>query len=139
MYQQIAAFIMLGICTYTDIRRKVINILLVAGFGILSLILHLVFKDMTSVQLFTALIPGAVLFLISRLTGGKLGEGDAVVAMVLGVMTGWLDGIRILTAGMIFAAATGVLLVLAGYRKYSNTMPLIPYIFGGYIYWLIQW
>ena len=138
MYQQIAAFIMLGICTYTDIRNRVINVLVVAGFGALSLIMHLVFRDMTPLQFVAALLPGAVLFFISRITKGKLGEGDAIVIMALGLMTGGTDGVRILTAGLLFAAATGGILMLAGYRKYSNTMPLIPYIFGGYVYWLIQ-
>ena len=138
MLQRIVAFIMLGICAYSDIRSRVINVLLVAGFGALSLVFHLVSGDMPPVSIVTALLPGAVLLLISRLTKGKLGEGDGVVIMALGLMTGGLDGVRILTAGLIFAAATGVILIIAGYRKYTNTMPLIPYIFGGYIYWLIQ-
>lgn len=80
----------------------------------------------------TALLPGAVLLLFSRASGGKLGSGDALIVCVIGLWSGaGMAACSFLTA-LFLAAVTGTAAVRTRKKK---ELPFVPFLLAGYLLW----
>ena len=131
--QKTLALAMLGICAYTDMKRRVVILPYIGAFAALSLLFHLMHGDGNAMDILLGTIPGWILLFISRLSGGKLGEGDAYIIMALGVMLGSYVSILILAIGLILAALAGSIMMIVVHKDKSYHMPFIPYVLAGYI------
>jgi len=67
------------------------------------------------------------LYIVSKLSRGSIGEGDALVYMVTGVSVGFFRNFELLVLSLFFASMTGLFLLVTRKvgRKYA--MPFIPF------------
>ena len=129
------SFVLLGLIieTVVDIREKkvwipvvLIEIPVLLGFNC--------WIGNGSILLFIASFGiGAVFYLISVITKGQIGKGDALIFCMTGAGIGLVDNILIiyLTFFLAFLAAVFLWLVKKVGRKY--TMPLVPFILCAYM------
>ncbi|HOO27975.1 MAG TPA: prepilin peptidase [Lachnospiraceae bacterium] len=156
------AFMLLGLCSYTDIKERVVKIKELFCFLIAAL-LWLVFSFLsrefirpesylpeTVVRLFqlweesffdrpsllafiTGILPGTGLYICSRLFRGGIGEGDAWLFMLTGLMLGVRVNVLMLMLGLLLSAVYAGYLLLVKKRGRKESFPFIPFLFLAYI------
>jgi hypothetical protein len=127
--------IYLIICTITDIKRKKINLpvslfFLFAGGPAQFFIVHSSLK-----VLFINLLTGFLLAVISKITKGAVGFGDALIFVIMAFYMPSVSTIYILFFALIFASFFSIILLL---RKYSRkyVFPFAPFICFGFLTFL---
>ena len=86
-----------------------------------------------------AMLPGAVLLLFSRITAGKIGEGDGWFFVVSGLFLSWREAAVLFLSGLMLCGGYGLFVLAAGaaggkdMRK--KRLPFLPFLLPGGI-WL---
>lgn len=71
--------------------------------------------------------------LIVFLTRGKgMGEGDIILAFLIGMVLGIRDGTLAVFLAFLTGAAMAILLVLAGRKRFGQTIPFAPFLVLGF-------
>jgi prepilin signal peptidase PulO-like enzyme (type II secretory pathway) len=127
--------IYLIICTITDIKSKKINLpislfFLLAGILIQIFILQNSFKVL-SVNLLT----GLLLCVISKITNGAVGLGDALIFIIMSFYMPSISTIYILFFALIFASFFSIILLFKKYSK-KYVFPFAPFICFGFLIFL---
>jgi len=118
--------IYLVVMAIIDRRRKEIPV--IPGFVILFfLIIAQLIKGTKWSFIFFGILVGVALYIVSKLSRGSIGEGDALVYMVTGVSVGFFRNFELLVLSLFFASMTGLFLLVTRKvgRKYA--MPFIPF------------
>jgi leader peptidase (prepilin peptidase)/N-methyltransferase len=80
-------------------------------------------------------VPGALVLVLSILSKGRVGSGDAVVIMALGTWLGIAAAAGILLTALLAAAAAGAVYMAKGGRK--KEMPFIPFLAAGCVLYIL--
>ncbi|MBR6229052.1 MAG: prepilin peptidase [Eubacterium sp.] len=128
---EITVSIYLLIMAIIDFRKKAIpllpgvicllavsTVLLVAGTGVLSLAM--------------GVLIGALLYGISRISRGGLGQADALVYAVTGAVLGFYKNLELLLVSLILAALIGLFLLVVKKVGRKYRMPFVPFTFIAY-------
>ena len=81
----------LGVHSVEDIREKKISVTITLFSGIVGIILHLLFQNQSIYAMLAGMLPGIGIFILGRLTKGKIGMGDGLVFMLTGLYRGLAD------------------------------------------------
>ncbi|MBQ8971212.1 MAG: prepilin peptidase [Lachnospiraceae bacterium] len=131
--QRILAFVLLLVCSYTDIRKRTVDLRFILGMTAVSVVLKVRTGDNIAAVIITyAIILSGMLF-ISRASRGGFGEGDAYIIASLGAVLGGEAAFFVLLAGLIPAAGAGLGMYFVGHRDISETIVFVPYLFLGFI------
>lgn len=120
-------------------RKKEISLPALGMFSVVLLVILLWKKQLDFLSsLFGAMAGVAVLFL-SKITREQIGMGDGVFITVLGILIGWRGIAQVTLYGFAFAGvfSIGVIIFLkikGKNRIRKTTIPLIPFLFLGYLY-----
>ena len=125
---------LLGICTYTDIRKREIPGSLLLVFALLSLICRGAYGIwwLGITELLLRFLPGAVLLCIHAMKKSWLGTGDGLLVLLCGYLLGAEMIIQTVFAAFLFSGTTGLILLLAGRRKGKDTLPFAPFLLTGF-------
>ena len=128
---EITVSIYLLIMAIIDFRKKAIpllpgvicllavsTVLLVAGTGVLSLAM--------------GVLIGVLLYGISRISRGGLGQADALVYAVTGAVLGFYKNLELLLVSLILAALIGLFLLVVKKVGRKYRMPFVPFTFIAY-------
>ena len=114
-----------------DIRKKEIPVLPgLICFGILTIL-----QTAAGAGLRTSLAGAALsvfLWGVSRITGGGIGEGDALIFAVTGAALGFWANLEILVLGLFLSAAAGAVLLLVRRVSVKSRIPFVPFAAVGY-------
>lgn len=127
----IILYIYLILCTITDIRTRRINLKLCILFLSLGIFVHIFFIKPDILILIYNLIPGIFLLIISLLTKGAVGSGDAVIFII---MAFYMDSTLILTILFFSLLAASIFSIILLIKKYSRkySLPFAPFITVGF-------
>ena len=127
--------IMLGllfVLSIIDIRKQAIPIILPIFGTVLCSLFHL-FLGQTVWKPFLQGMAYLLFFLlISKLTNGQIGSGDAFVFGMTGVELGAWQNLWMIYLSFLLAFLGGVLFLLIQKKGKKEPMPFIPYIFLAY-------
>lgn len=123
----------LFIWSIEDKKTKLVDIRKVAVFLILGIGLAL-WQGQIIQKLLFALVFGAIFYLISIFSKEKIGKGDALVMMTIGIYAGTFNTIRVVWFASLLSALAGVYELLIKRRGRAYEMPFIPFLLGGYTY-----
>lgn len=73
------------------------------------------------------ILVGIFLFMVSRLSRGEIGQGDALVYLVSGLALGFYRTLELLMLSLFLAAMTGLALLVIRRVGRKHTMPFIPF------------
>lgn len=118
-------------CIQKKIDGRVLLLGLLAGIAVTWQNLRQGRQDWYSVVL--AVIPGLALFGLGKLAGEKLGEGDGVMTLVLGLLLGWEQCLAVLCAAGMFVAVFAGCGLAIGKLKRNSRIPFAPFLFGATI------
>lgn len=133
MWIEILLFILLAICAVFDALKKEIP-LAVVWLGIVAAIVLRIRGDIgggTWIEVLLSMLPGAVFWILSLLTGEKVGYGDGWMLLMTGLFTGLGQCFLILLVGLMLDSA--IMLVLLALRKISTdkAVPFAPFLMLG--------
>lgn len=133
MWVEIVLFLFLAVCAVFDGFSRQVP-LAVVWLGMLTAVgLHIggVMGETSLMAGALSLIPGAGFFLLSFLTGEKVGYGDGWVLLMIGLFLGVYQCFLILLVGL--AAESVVAIVLLALRKIQRDreIPFLPFLLLG--------
>lgn len=125
------AGILLGILAWRDWRTKTVPVAGIAFLGAGLLLLRLLGQT-TATELFAGCIPGGASLFISFATGEKIGKGDGLLLLALGIGFGWEKTLLFWMSALLLAAAAGILLLVLKKATGKTELPFLPFLFWGY-------
>lgn len=123
----------LGVHSIEDIKDQKITISFTLFFGIVGILLHLIFRQESIYSMLLGMGSGAVILLLSYLTGGKIGCGDGILFMLTGLYLGMEKNLLLMMISFILAGIWGLLLVTLWHRKKDERIPFVPFLLVSYI------
>ncbi|MCR5733420.1 MAG: prepilin peptidase [Lachnospiraceae bacterium] len=128
---------MLIISSVTDIKDRYVDIRVVTICLILSFVMG---KGMYRIpELLTGALPGLMMFVTGKLCKGSIGEGDCILILAAGIMTGLYDTLLILCLSFVFAFIYALLYktsTLISQKSHSDGIPFAPCLLAGYAVFL---
>lgn len=125
--------LLLAICSYTDIRTRELSIKTMLIFGCIGVFLLLREASVTGFYIPTGMFVGIGVFVISRVSKGAIGEGDAILLTVTGVILSVREMIILITIASFLAGMFGVLLMICKRADRKKELPFVPFLFISYI------
>lgn len=124
---------MLGLCSLEDYRKKEICISPVILFGIVGLLMHLHYQNLSIYNLLAGIGVGLLLLVISKITGGRIGEGDGLVLMASGIYLGFWENTRLFLHGLLICGICSLFLLVFKKKKGTDEIPFIPFLLVAYM------
>lgn len=136
IYQYVLTGAALGICSYTDLRYRKVDVRAAAIYLVLAVLGHVFGQTASLVDLAVGVLPGAVCFVISWVSRQGLGYGDSLLITVMGVSLGVWNGIWSACTAFFWAGiwAFGIYIVRRAGR--DRELPFVPFLLLGFV---IQW
>lgn len=132
---------------FWDIRRKEIPALYLKIFTVTGLLYQVVSMLtaaaageavwMQGLSWLAGCTGGLLLAGIAQLTGESVGYGDAWTAGILGLWLGLISMAEILFTGLMLTAVYAAWLSVVRRKGRGYRIPFLPFLLGGYIFWLI--
>lgn len=120
-----------------DIKRREIYLLITILYGLLGLVVQLSEANSLYTEILTSMIPGLFLLLTGKVSQGKVGYGDGILVLALGIWLGFFRCLMTLTAGLILAAIWSAFSLILKRCKKDDQIPFIPFLLFGYLVRLI--
>ncbi len=133
MCSQLALIGMLAICATEDLRKKKIHLNLILAFGILGIVFHMLYQELTIENIVLGMGVGGVLLLLSILTKGKIGIGDGVLLVVTGIYLGLEQNLMLLVTSMFICAVYALLQLLLRRKNRYDTVAFVPFVLVSYV------
>lgn len=136
MTENVILCVYLGVCSFHDCRTRQLPVrLLYLGFflGGVYAGTGLIAGRIAWGEALAGLLPGAAMMAYGRLTGGKLGEADGMMAIPAGLLLGW----ERCSAGVVIACFLtclfSVFLLLTGKGTRHTRIPFAPFLLAAVI------
>lgn len=129
---KIIILIILIYSAYTDIRTRKIMMMPIYACMLVSLINMITDCSGWETIAYGAL-PGVVILLVSFLTRGSVGDGDAYLFIVLGMLMGIRTVLSVMTISMLAAAVFAIVNLLKGKLNKKDSFAFAPFILTGYL------
>ena len=137
----------LGICSYTDIKERSVDLIYVVLQSVIGIFLlgceMWINPGAKTVRLlnYYLILPiavGVFLIIVSKCTGGEIGEGDGYVLAGVGICLGMRELLCVVLYSLIICGVFSGMLLLTKRAKREMRIPLIPFILAGYFVKLVQ-
>lgn len=133
MWVEILLFSLLGICAVCDGIRKEIPLVVVWAGILVAVVLRA--NGTTGQEAWIsgllAIIPGAGFWLLSLITGEKVGYGDGWVLVMVGLFVGLQNCFLILLAGLVSESVAALVLLAFGKASGNREIPFAPFLLFG--------
>ncbi|MDE7283697.1 MAG: prepilin peptidase [Lachnospiraceae bacterium] len=123
--------VLLFICSLFDIRKKELPLMiLIAGFlAALGIEMWCIWKGLETVAgIAESLLPGIFFLLLSFCTREKVGYGDGLLLIILGLFLGFYRCFLVLCFGLIFSSVFALILLLFCKAGKNSRLPLVPFL-----------
>ena len=128
--------IFLALCAICDIKRKSVNgLLLLCGAAVSAglTVAGLITGSLTVQGVLSGLADGGIILLISVLTKERIGRGDAYIVCICMPLVGAVEGLAILLAAFVLAAAAAGVCLAVKRCSLRFEIPFVPFLLGGVI------
>lgn len=137
MWSQAVVMGMLTLCTAQDIRKKQIRLNPLLFLGILGILLHMLWRIHSIENLLLGMSVGIVLLVVSILTGGKIGAGDAVLLIVTGIYLGLEQNLELFFCGLLMCSVCSLALFVFRKKSRKDSIPFVPFLLAAYMGMLV--
>lgn len=128
---------MLGVMSLEDIKRKRVGMVLPLVMAMAGIVFHMVWQKQSIYDIFGGFLIGAAMLLISHVSSGAVGSGDAVLFMVTGIYLGFFINMALLFISLVLAAFFGLFGIIRGRFTRKSRLPFLPFVLAGYVVILI--
>lgn len=131
------AVVFLTICSITDIKKKQVSVMVCLLFVLTGLVFNVIsmneLKEIRGLwkNLLFSMAPGVILFLLAMATKEKIGKGDGLVMIVMGILLGMERSVQILMLASLMSAFVAVLLIVVRKVRKNQEIPFVPFLAVG--------
>lgn len=127
--------LMLSYAAAEDLKKRSIPVLPVISAAAILLCLRFLYYHQSFVPgaFLAGLIPGAVFLLVSIVSRGAAGSGDALILLLLGMITGFWDTGMICFLALVLTGLSGLALMAAGKAGRKSQLPFVPFLLISYV------
>lgn len=119
---------------YKQIPNLLIAIGIISGGGLLIL-----YGDPQVIwHIISAIIMGGFFALISVITKGALGMGDAKLISLVGLYLGMIGALAVIFVAIFLAGLLGLIILTFKIKDRKSTMPFAPFIFASIVVYIIM-
>ncbi len=126
-------FLMLGLCSISDWKKKTIPLKWILIMGVTVLILAFLCKDMEPGQRIGGGMVGIIFLFLSKCTKEAIGYGDSLLIFILGIHLGGLCLLRVLFLASVIAAIASLFRLWKHGWKRNATLPFVPFLSIAYL------
>lgn len=133
MWVEIVLFLFLAVCAVFDGLERQVPLAAV-WLGMLTAVCLRIGGAMGETSIISAvlsLLPGMGFFLLSFLTGEKVGYGDGWVLLMIGLFLGVYRCFLILLVGLLAESSLAIVLLVFGKIKRDREIPFLPFLLLG--------
>lgn len=126
-----AALILTCFCAIYDIRKKEIPLLpMILGiiFALIAWIWRILTGKAELTELFSAVLPGIFLLVIGLCSKEKIGFGDGILLVMIGLMIGFPLCLGVLCIGLIGSCLYALFLLVFRKAKRGDSFPFAPFL-----------
>lgn len=129
----IAGFFILLWGSIEDIKNKAVSVFYIKAIYGLGLLVFLCFRLQEWKEAVIGLSIGIVFLTAAKVTEEKIGSGDAYVIGCLGLLLGYKECIIVCLIALGFSFWVSAFLFLTRKSGFNKTIPLLPFLFVGYL------
>lgn len=118
----------LGICSYTDIKKKEVYTMLMAPFLLAGIAVSISPLGPGIKNALFGVAVGVFILILSFITRGSIGAGDGIALMITGFYLGFLDNIRLLCLALFLSAIISVAVLLIKRCGKDKELPFMPFL-----------
>lgn len=133
MWNQAVVVSMLTLCSAEDMKRKQIRLNPVLLFGILGIFFHMLWRVQSIENILLGMSVGVVLLMLSVLTGGRIGAGDAVLLIVTGIYLGLEQNLQLFFSGLLLCGMWALGLLILRKKSRKDSIPFVPFLLAAYM------
>lgn len=134
----ICAMTSLSIALYDDLRERKIRIIPVVFIMILGGVFQVFLMNEQWNIIIRGGIPGAISFMISKLSNECIGKGDCLLILCIGVLKGYSFCIHFVLISCIMIFLYSCYMMIRGRLHRKSQVPCVPFLTIGYIgAWLL--
>lgn len=133
MYQKVLTGIVMGICTYTDLRWKKIGAKVLWGYLALAVAGILMESTGQLPDHVYGVFPGLVCLVLSLVSKEKFGYGDSFLILICGISLGIAPCIWICLCGFFWAGMWAVFLLAVKHCGQEQEFPFVPFLGLGFL------
>ncbi len=138
MWRYVITGIFLLLCTWQDMKRRKIPVVLAAVYGLAGMLVDIVW-GYPLLLCIKGILPGMGLLLLGKATGEQVGYGDGIALLAMGLFLTGEEIMGILLTGIFLCAAAAVALSFAGKIKRKTRLPFLPFLAGGFAIRVALW
>lgn len=120
-------------CTITDLKSKTIPIWWTVVFGISAMIYQIFWKKQKLEAILFSMIIGVTLLVAAKISNQRIGYGDGIIFLILGLWIGFWDGISLLFFSLILSSIISVYFIIVRRKGRDYRIPFIPFVTAAYI------
>ena len=129
---KVIILVLLAYCSLTDIKTRKVMMIPIWTCYVVAII-GMIFPTLGDEVTLFGTLPGIVLLIISLLSEGAIGAGDAYLAITIGVFF----GAKFVLGNLFLSSlcASGFSLIMLVMRKIDRKekIPFVPFMLGGYV------
>lgn len=133
MWVEIFLFVFLGICAVYDGVEREIPLGVVWMGIIVALVLHIqgLGGNGTWLAVVSSVMPGVMFWMLSFITGERVGYGDGWMLIMVGLFMGLWKSFLILMVGLILSSLVVLILLVLGKASRNDQLPFAPFLLLG--------
>lgn len=126
---------MLGFAAAADLRKRSIPVIPVIVFAAVLIGLRYLYfrQNIELTAILAGMIPGAFFFLISAVSRGAAGSGDALLILLLGLVIGFWDTGMICFLALTLCGLSGLGMMVMGKAGKKTQLPFVPFLLTAYV------
>jgi len=114
---------------FASIRSTLMQVLPASAVLRLAAFLPHLLPGLSMADLFSGIVPGLLLLLLSRISRTSVGTGDGITVLALGLMLGLSLELTALVLGLFLSAVLCTILLLLRKVSRSSALPFLPFLF----------
>ena len=128
MFIEVMIAIILFVLSMVDIRSKRIPLLMIVGLIMMAIVSSLILQPVDWVLMAAGAVVGIVFLLISKVTREKLGYGDSLIILALGILLGFWKVMILILIAFLASACFGIIMVCWKKKNKNTSFPFVPFI-----------
>lgn len=121
------------VCSYYDIKERVVYTNICVAFFILAIIVELLLGDKGILVILYGILPAIFIFIVSIISNESIGKGDAFIFLIVGIMLGCIDTLIIFVMALLIIVMYSIPLIVFKHRSIKTSLPFSPFVLTSFI------
>ncbi len=128
----ISVFSMLIICSVTDMKIRLVSVIPCILYSMAGIVVGML-QGEKPVYILIGTLPGLVLYIISTISRGEIGKGDAMVFITIGIWLGIVKSIEIFMVALFCTSFCMMPILWLKKKSMKTQVPFIPFVLLSFV------